>query len=97
MRLKPWRNIFDVIVNDTSVITCNEIISVMDIVSAKTTNTTAANVSINSNDRKGKYKIDCYILHIILLAIILLSITTIICYHYARHRSKQKNIDGLTT
>ena len=53
-------------------------------------------MSINSNDRKVKYKIDCYILHIILLVIILLSITTIICYHYARHRSKQKNIDGLT-
>ena len=33
MKLKPWRNIFHVILNNTSVITCNEIISVMDIVS----------------------------------------------------------------
>ena len=37
---------------DTSVITCNEIIFVMDIVSTKMTNTIATNVLINSNDKK---------------------------------------------
>ena len=35
---------------DTSVITCDEIISVMDIVSTKMTDTMATNVSINSKD-----------------------------------------------
>ena len=41
-------------------IACDEIISVMDIVSTKMTNTIAANVSINSDDKKVRYKIDCY-------------------------------------
>ena len=46
---------------DTSVITCDEIISFMGIVSTKITNTIATNVSINSNDKKVRCKIDCYI------------------------------------
>ena len=33
---------------------------------------------------------DCYILHTVLLVIILLLIIAIICYHYAKHRSKLK-------
>ena len=33
---------------------------------------------------------------IIVLSIILLLTITIICYHYAKHRSKQKGIDALT-
>ena len=37
---------------DTSVIVCEEIISDLDIVSTKITNTIAANVSINSDDKK---------------------------------------------
>ena len=80
---------------DTSVIACDEIIPVMDIVSTKMTNTIPTTVSINSDGKKVKYKIDCYILHEVLLVIILLLITTIICYHYVKHRSKQKNIDAL--
>ena len=36
----------------------DEIISVMDIVLTKMTNTIASNVTINSNDKKVKYKID---------------------------------------
>ena len=48
---------------DTSVIMCDEIISVMDIVSKKMTNTIATNVSINCHTKKVRYKIDCYILH----------------------------------
>ena len=65
---------------DTSVISCGEIISVMDIASTKMTNTIAKNVSINSDGKKVKYKIDSYILNIVLLVIILLLIVTIICY-----------------
>ena len=41
------------------------------------------------HNRKEKYKIDCYILHTILLAIILL-LTIAIIYHYAKHRPKLK-------
>ena len=47
----------------TSVITCEEIISFIDIVSTKMTNTIALNVSTNCYTEKVKYKIDCYILH----------------------------------
>ena len=83
------------IIADTSVIACDKIISVMDIVSTKMRNTIATNVSINSNDNKVRYKIDSYILHTISLATISLLIITIICYHYAKHRSKQKGIDAL--
>ena len=75
---------------DTSVITCDEIISLLDIVSIKMINTIATNVSINSNDKKVISKVDCYILHTLLLAIVLLLINSIICYHYASHRSKAK-------
>ena len=77
-------------------ITCDEIIPDMDIVPTKMTKNIAANVSINSDGKKVRYKIDCYILHIVLLVLILLLIITIICYHYAQYRSKQKSIDGLT-
>ena len=51
------------------------------------TNVTST-VSINSDDKKAKYKMECYILHTFLLVIILLFIITIICYHYTNHRSK---------
>ena len=62
-------------------IECDEIISVMDIVSTKMTNTIATNVSINYHNKKLKYKIDiCYILHTVLLVIILLLTTIIIIY-----------------
>ena len=74
-------------------IACDEIISFMDIISTKMTNTIATNVK---KDCKGKKVRDCYILHTVLLAIILLLIITIICYRYAKHRSKQKSIDELT-
>ena len=62
----------------------DEITSVMDIVSTKKTNTIATNVSINCHTEKVRYKIDCYILHAVLLAIIILLIITIICYYYAK-------------
>ena len=67
----------------------------MDIVSTKITNTLATNVSINSYDKKLRYNIDYYILNAILVVIILPLIITIVCYHYEKHRSKQKSIDAL--
>ena len=68
----------------------------MDIVSTKITNTIARNVSIDHHSEKVRYKIYSYILHTLLLAIILLLMITVICYNYAKHRSKQKDIDALT-
>ena len=66
---------------------CDEIIIVMDNVSAKNTNTIATNVMstapINCYSKKGR---DCYILHTVLLVITLLLIITIICYHYTKQR-----------
>ena len=60
-------------------------------------NTIAKNVTntslINCHSERVR---DWYILRTILLAIILLLIITIICYHYGKHRSKQKSIDALT-
>ena len=66
---------------------CDGIIIVMDIVSTKNTNTIATNVtstaSINWHSKEVR---DCYILHTVLLAIILILIITIICYHYAKQK-----------
>ena len=53
------------------------------------TNVTST-VSINSDDKKLRYKMDCYILQVFLSVIILLFIVAIICYHYTKYRSKQK-------
>ena len=55
----------------------------------------ATNVSRSCHSEKVSYKIDCYILHAVLLVIILLSIITIICYHYVKQRPKEKDIDAL--
>ena len=41
---------------------------------------------------KVRWKLDGYILHTVLLVIMLLFITAIICYHYAKHKSKLKHI-----
>ena len=40
-------------------ITCDEIISAMDILSAKMTNTIATNATKNSHSEKVRYKFDC--------------------------------------
>ena len=56
----------------TSVRTCDEIISVMNIVSTNKTNTIVTSVSIYPDDKKVKYKIDFHILHTVLLMIPLL-------------------------
>ena len=63
-------------------IACDEIIYVMNIVST--------NVSINSDDKKVRYKKVCYILHTVLLVFMLLYMIAIICYHYAKNESKLK-------
>ena len=81
---------------DTSVIACDEIISAMDMISTKLTNIIATNVPINSDDKKVRYKIDCYILHTYLIVIISLLMIINIFYHYTKHRSKQKGINVLT-
>ena len=67
---------------------CDEIISALYIVSTKKTNTIIINISMNSGDKIVRYKIDCYILYTVLLAILLLLIIIIICYHYATHKKK---------
>ena len=69
----------------TSAIECDEIVTVMDIVSTKMTSTIATNVtstaSINCHSKKAR---DSYILHTVLLVIISLLIIVIICYYYAK-------------
>ena len=66
---------------------CDEIIIVMNNVSTKKVNTIGPNVmstaSINCHSIKVR---DCYILHTVLLAIILLLTIIIICYHYAKEK-----------
>ena len=69
-------------------ITKDETVNASDSVS---TNVTSI-VSANFHNKKARYKMDCFNLHIVLLAIILLFIVVIICYHYAKNRSKLKNI-----
>ena len=56
-------------------------ISVLDIVSTKMTNTIATNVTKNCHNKKVE---DCYVLHTVLLVNILLLIINIVCYHYAK-------------
>ena len=76
---------------DTSVIECEEIITVMDTVSTKTINTIVSNVtstvSINCHSKKVR---DCYILHTVLLVIILLY-AHIMRYHYAKQKGVIEN------
>ena len=84
------------IITDTSVITCHKIISVVDIVSAKMTSTIGTKVTRTSHSKNVRYKIECNILLTILLVIILLLIIAVICYHCAKHRSKQEDIAELT-
>ena len=52
-------------------------------------------VPINFDDKKIKYKMDCYILHTFLLKMISLFLIAIICYHYTKHKSKQKRMDNI--
>ena len=69
---------------DNSIV-CNKFVSVTDNV---LTNIDTSIVSIYSDDKKGIYKMDCYILHTFLLVAILPFIIGIICCHYKKFRSK---------
>ena len=81
-------------IGDTSVIDCDEIITVLGIVSTIKTNTITANVTSSASINYHSIKVrNCYILHTVLLVIILLLTITMICYHYA----KLKCINALTT
>ena len=72
-----------------SVTECDEIVTVIDNLPTKKTYTIATNTmsttSINCYNKKIR---DCHILHTVLLAIILLLIITIICYHYPKQKGK---------
>ena len=80
------------VISNTSVIECNEIIIGMDNLSTKKTNTVATNVmstaSINCHSKKVR---DYYILHTVSLAIILLLINIIIFYHNELKKVRIKN------
>ena len=80
---------------DTSVIVCDEMKNATDSVSTNVTSIISTNVTssmlTNSDEKKVKYKMDCCIQHTVLIVIILLFIIAIICYHYAKHKSKLKN------
>ena len=56
----------------------------MDIESTKKTNTIVTNVTSTVTSTKNVR--DCYILHTVLLAIILLLMISIIYYHYAKQK-----------
>ena len=79
------------VIMKNSKIVFDGIVNVMNIVSANTTST----MLTNSNDKKVRYKMECYTLRTILLMIILLFIIAIIWYHYRKHRLKQKDTDTL--
>ena len=54
-------------------------------------------LSTNFCKKKVWRTMDYYILHSVSLIIILLFINTIICYHYAKHRSNQKKLSAVLT
>ena len=70
---------------------CDQIVIDMNNLSTKKTNILTTNVtstaSINCHSKKVR---DCYILHTVLLAIILLLIIIAICYHYAKQKGIYK-------
>ena len=82
---------------DTSVIVCDEVINASDIAPTKMTNNISANVTntlptnVMSNvptkfsNKKVRYTMDCYNLHIVLLVIMLLFMFAITCHHYSKH------------
>ena len=82
------------IANDSKFV-WDQSIFAMDIVATYVTNTVPTNVSstVSTNyHKKARYKMNCYILHTVLLVTKVLLIIAIICYHYANHGSKVKNI-----
>ena len=103
MKLKQWQNIFQAIPSANSY--CKSKIDyswnpsrcICEYLWANTYLKSIADTSVIACDETDcTYKIDWYILHTVLLVIMLLLIITIICYHYAKDRSKQNGIDALT-
>ena len=54
-------------------------------------------VSINFHNKKIRYKMNCHILHALLLVLMLLFIIAITFYLYTKNKSKQKNIGTFNT
>ena len=83
-------------ITEDSLITCDEFIndedSVLTNISTNLSTNVTSNVSINVLNKKVRYKMGCYVLHAVLLVIISIFIVAVICYHYAKHRSKLWNI-----
>ena len=75
---------------------CKEIINAIDSLSTNVSTNVTSTASINFYNKKVRCKMDRYILHTVLLVVILPFIIAIICYHYAKHRSTQKNIGTST-
>ena len=79
-------------------ITCDEIIiaagsaptNVPTIVMSTVSTNVTRTASINVHNKKVRYKMNCYILYMVLLVVILLFIITVIGYHYAKNKSRQK-------
>ena len=53
-------------------------------------------MSKNFHNKNSRYKMDSYTPLMVSLMVILLFTVAIICYHYAKHRSKGKHIALLT-
>ena len=68
-------------------IACDEIINAADSVSRNVS--IKQTVSINFHNKKVRDKMDCYILHTVLLVITLLFIFTITSYHYYKAQVKK--------
>ena len=77
---------------DELVIKCSEIINITSNIPTNVTST----VSIISDDKKARYKINYYILHTVLLVIVLLFVIDFIYCHYV-NRLKQKHFGVLST
>ena len=75
---------------DTSVIDCDEIIYVMDIVSTNITSTIPINESTNSGGKKVRYNIECYNLITFLLVIISLFIIAIFSTYCDTKKNKNE-------
>ena len=60
---------------DNLVITCDEIINVAYNVSTNGPENVASTASINFHSKKVRYKVNCYILHKVLLVVMLLHVT----------------------
>ena len=69
---------------------CDKIINVADSVPTNVANAILTNIAstvlVHSDDKKVKYKMDCYILYIVLLVIILPLIIAMIWCHYTEQK-----------